>query len=61
MSDYLNIDSSMDDRIGFGNYADCTWQEVLENDPSYIEWVMEECMTVSEEVSEMLTDALEEL
>lgn len=56
----MNIDPSMDNRIGFGKYADYTWKWVLDADPSYIKWVVYECGNVSDEVVEMLTDALEE-
>ena len=30
------------DVVGFGKYDDCTYEEVIENHPEYVDWAREE-------------------
>lgn len=63
MSDYIpDLGPSMDDEINFGKYkgTGTTWQQALDRDRSYIEWVVNECEVVSTEIVEMLEDALDD-
>lgn len=45
-----------DTEITFGKYRGATFQQILDRDPNYILWLINDCEYLGEEEKEMLAD-----
>lgn len=50
----------INDRIGFGGYSQSTIGEIIDDDPTYLEWALDEVngFQLSDRARELLTEAL---